>query len=487
MAYTKTVWKNNQPPALNETNLNKIEEGVFEAHGLVEDLTTGHKHTGTDSRKVAHSDLEGITANDHHAKIHATSHQDGGEDEINVTGLSGELSDSQKPKFNHSVIELLVTNTGIESLKRKKDHNEVASRIRNGASDFFVDESFVDTTNSENLTYDSTNKNYWFGSLKTWTSKSDWEAGLVKSFLDSVSSPGDLKIKSYEDDFDDNVIDTEKWNIIGDPADIKEQNQRLEISVTGKTSPTETSLTQGNKITVTGDFDVQVDWNFAPAAINSSTALLMFVVDSNNLCYLSRRYDLDKHYMYSSIKVAGVTYDDTDFLTETSGKYRIVRSGSTLTLYYDVGAGWVQTLQRTDFSTADGFFKLQTNIWNANPDLSCWFDNFVFNAGNKYFPSAEWKGSITPKAGVTQDWKEATIDKTEPDANHTISVTYSADDATYYSDIASVPNSETLFVKASFTGNESNTPVLHSIEVKWVSPGTGKLLTILDLVNLMAT
>jgi len=138
MAYTKTVWKNNQPPALNETNLNKIEEGVFEAHGLVEDLTTGHKHTGTDSRKVAHSDLEGITANDHHAKIHATSHQDGGEDEINVTGLSGELSDSQKPKFNHSVIELLVTNTGIESLKRKKDHNEVASRIRNGASDFFL-------------------------------------------------------------------------------------------------------------------------------------------------------------------------------------------------------------------------------------------------------------------------------------------------------------------------------------------------------------
>jgi len=39
MAYTKTVWKNNQPPALNETNLNKIEEGVFEAHGLVEDST----------------------------------------------------------------------------------------------------------------------------------------------------------------------------------------------------------------------------------------------------------------------------------------------------------------------------------------------------------------------------------------------------------------------------------------------------------------
>ena len=29
MAYTKTVWVNNQAPAINADNLNKIEEGIF--------------------------------------------------------------------------------------------------------------------------------------------------------------------------------------------------------------------------------------------------------------------------------------------------------------------------------------------------------------------------------------------------------------------------------------------------------------------------
>lgn len=31
MAYTKTVWVNNQAPAINADNLNKIEQGIFDA------------------------------------------------------------------------------------------------------------------------------------------------------------------------------------------------------------------------------------------------------------------------------------------------------------------------------------------------------------------------------------------------------------------------------------------------------------------------
>ena len=30
MAYTKTVWVNNQAPAINADNLNKIEQGIFD-------------------------------------------------------------------------------------------------------------------------------------------------------------------------------------------------------------------------------------------------------------------------------------------------------------------------------------------------------------------------------------------------------------------------------------------------------------------------
>lgn len=47
--YNKTTWNNDAPPALNATNLNKIEQGVADAHSELAaslDPVTGHKHTG---------------------------------------------------------------------------------------------------------------------------------------------------------------------------------------------------------------------------------------------------------------------------------------------------------------------------------------------------------------------------------------------------------------------------------------------------------
>ena len=34
MAYTKTTWQNDQAPAINATNLNKIEQGIFDNDAL---------------------------------------------------------------------------------------------------------------------------------------------------------------------------------------------------------------------------------------------------------------------------------------------------------------------------------------------------------------------------------------------------------------------------------------------------------------------
>lgn len=36
MAYTKTIWKNDQLPAINEGNLNNIENGIEEAHNSID-------------------------------------------------------------------------------------------------------------------------------------------------------------------------------------------------------------------------------------------------------------------------------------------------------------------------------------------------------------------------------------------------------------------------------------------------------------------
>lgn len=39
MAYNKTLWQNNSVPAINEGNLNKIEQGIYEAHNNIGDLS----------------------------------------------------------------------------------------------------------------------------------------------------------------------------------------------------------------------------------------------------------------------------------------------------------------------------------------------------------------------------------------------------------------------------------------------------------------
>ena len=47
MAYTKTVWVNDSVPAINQTNLNKIEQGIYEAHeneGALSNLNTTDKN-----------------------------------------------------------------------------------------------------------------------------------------------------------------------------------------------------------------------------------------------------------------------------------------------------------------------------------------------------------------------------------------------------------------------------------------------------------
>ena len=38
MTYIKTEWKNDSVPAINATNLNKIEEGIYQAHQNIENI-----------------------------------------------------------------------------------------------------------------------------------------------------------------------------------------------------------------------------------------------------------------------------------------------------------------------------------------------------------------------------------------------------------------------------------------------------------------
>ena len=72
------------------------EINVAGLSGELADAQPPKAHTHT------HVSTTGRTANDHHAQAHAADHQNGGSDEISVAGLSGELADDQPPKVHAS-------------------------------------------------------------------------------------------------------------------------------------------------------------------------------------------------------------------------------------------------------------------------------------------------------------------------------------------------------------------------------------------------
>lgn len=77
------------------------------------DNTSGHDHDGTDSKKVDFSNLDNIPS-DFNPEIHASEHENGGIDEISVTGLFGVLADDQPPQA-HDINGIKHTGTLSES------------------------------------------------------------------------------------------------------------------------------------------------------------------------------------------------------------------------------------------------------------------------------------------------------------------------------------------------------------------------------------
>ena len=66
--------------------------------------TTHHGSLAGPANAHRHSDLANIGIDDHHARDHASRHQDGGADEINIAGLSGVLADRQKSKVGDNTL-----------------------------------------------------------------------------------------------------------------------------------------------------------------------------------------------------------------------------------------------------------------------------------------------------------------------------------------------------------------------------------------------
>lgn len=63
MSYTKTTWVNDSPPDINAANLNKIEQGIYDAHQSIDENVGSLAPAETSPTTSAHANLDYITYN----------------------------------------------------------------------------------------------------------------------------------------------------------------------------------------------------------------------------------------------------------------------------------------------------------------------------------------------------------------------------------------------------------------------------------------
>lgn len=134
---------------------------------------------------------------------------------------------------------------------------------------------------------------------------------------------------------------------------------------------------------IDGDFDVQVDWACV-SGCGSGTGGWGGGMTIRKIGDNSHRGQV---YFNGSdrqiITKLRINYNDKQVNksnSSNSGKFRIVRSGGTWTIYYDTGSGWTSANSRSGMYTGAVEANLWVSNWSAYPSGTFDFDNFSITA-----------------------------------------------------------------------------------------------------------
>lgn len=176
------------------------------------------------------------------------------------------------------------------------------------------------------------------------------------------------------DNFDDNSIDTDKWNF-GDPAYVKEQNRRIEIST--QTVPAYYTLNSVNEydldqvsieLVSVGNLDLP-SYEAYPLEVylSSSNRYIIFILgDDNNIYYRKR--------------AGGVNTTFSETYSETEHRFlRIKKSGDNVLFQKSVdGENWNTALETAKgFDPVDITVKTYAGAWDSEASATTMIvDNF---------------------------------------------------------------------------------------------------------------
>lgn len=215
---------------------------------------------------------------------------------------------------------------------------------------------------------------------------------LVTLSADTTPTPTPTSIPSscltlpQSDTFTGSTISAQLWDEWRNNGSVNQTGGVLQTAVPGGNGYA--GVITKNK--VCGDFDVTVNFSQftnsgqpeADVRLSIEENVGMLTVIPSTV-FIERFVDGDTS-GFRAIKVISGG-QETQFaapvtgITQTSGKLRIRRVGSTYTLYYDIGSGWQSFLPANAFS-ADANIALIVKSWKQNPSVSASFDNFNLTA-----------------------------------------------------------------------------------------------------------
>jgi hypothetical protein len=220
-------------------------------------------------------------------------------------------------------------------------------------------------------------------------------------------------VLSISDTFDGTIIDDCKWDIATSNGATISQNNRLILSISGDYITSLTAI--GTHYQFLNDFDVQVDFEIGEGWTNPISGHIvgaqMGVYINGSVYHISRiRFPTsgswppegkDQLWLWKNTSPYELVRLNS---TELSGKFRIIRVGSTLYFKYDFGSGW-QDLRSVIASNQPVNIFQQSYSNDVAHAFTSYYDNFIVNSGTTTFspcnapPIADPNGPYLGAAG----------------------------------------------------------------------------------------
>ena len=196
---------------------------------------------------------------------------------------------------------------------------------------------------------------------------------------------------NYNDTFDTS-IDSQRWSsskfVNPGVNTVGVDTGRLKATATGINN----NVWSGAGVTSQnfhGDFDIQADYDDSNQPINTQIESELRMYGSSYAYGVQHLSEADGTHNYAGWTTQGAT-GGTGFTglvstTDTSGKMRIARVGSTITIYDWNGSSWNTIGNKTNVDTSDMHLLMFTAIYHNNGvTATAYFDNFTINSGTIY-------------------------------------------------------------------------------------------------------